>query len=155
MNRQEASLYFRLRVVPCSPVPPNKAMQTDGRFATAADRQGVRCQPTTPMETLPTDLQDRITKHLRDWSVQAEHLVKTDTSVLVFGHRGSQPVVLKVLCTPEMNGDLGRSWPPSRDVLLSESTRTRMGPSFWNSYALAPSSPNQLSPARMTARSTP
>ena len=42
MNRQEASLYFRLRVVPYSPVPPNKAMQTDGRFATAADRQGVR-----------------------------------------------------------------------------------------------------------------
>jgi hypothetical protein len=41
MNRQEASLYFRLRVVPYSPVPPNKAMQTDGRFATAADRQGV------------------------------------------------------------------------------------------------------------------
>jgi hypothetical protein len=29
MNRQEASLYFRLRVVPYSPVPPNKAMQTD------------------------------------------------------------------------------------------------------------------------------
>jgi hypothetical protein len=41
MNRQEASLYFRLRVVPYSPGPPNKAMQTDGRFATAADRQGV------------------------------------------------------------------------------------------------------------------
>jgi hypothetical protein len=29
MNRQEASLYFRLRVVPYSPGPPNKAMQTD------------------------------------------------------------------------------------------------------------------------------
>ena len=41
MNRQEASLYFRLSVVPYSPVPPNEAMQTDGRFATAADRQGV------------------------------------------------------------------------------------------------------------------
>jgi hypothetical protein len=38
MNRQEASLYFRLRVVPYSPVPPNKVMQTDGRFATAADQ---------------------------------------------------------------------------------------------------------------------
>jgi hypothetical protein len=36
-----ASLYFRLRIVPYSPVPPNKAMQTDGRFATAADRHGV------------------------------------------------------------------------------------------------------------------
>ena len=43
MNRQESSLYFRLRVVPYSPLPPNKAMQTDGRFATAADRQGVIC----------------------------------------------------------------------------------------------------------------
>ena len=42
MNRQEASLFFRLGVVPFSPVPPNKAMQTDGRFAAAADRQGVR-----------------------------------------------------------------------------------------------------------------
>src|SRR5687768_5053502 len=42
MNRQEASLFFRLRVVPCSPVPPNKAMQTDRRFAAAADRQDVR-----------------------------------------------------------------------------------------------------------------
>ena len=42
MNRQEARLYFRLRVVPYSPVPPNKAMQTDSRLATAADRQGVR-----------------------------------------------------------------------------------------------------------------
>jgi hypothetical protein len=41
MNRKEASLYFRLRVVPNSQVAPNKAMQTDGRFATAADRQGV------------------------------------------------------------------------------------------------------------------
>lgn len=45
MNRQEAGLYFRLRVVPCSPVPPNKAVQTDGRFAAAADRQGVRKHP--------------------------------------------------------------------------------------------------------------
>ena len=49
MNRQEASLYFRLRVVPYLPVSPNKAMQTDGRFATAADRQGVRrIRSTTP-----------------------------------------------------------------------------------------------------------
>jgi hypothetical protein len=42
MNRQEASLFFRPRVVSCSPVPPNKAMQTGGRFAAAADRQAVR-----------------------------------------------------------------------------------------------------------------
>jgi hypothetical protein len=33
MNRQEASLFVRPRVVPYSPVPPNKAMQPDGRFA--------------------------------------------------------------------------------------------------------------------------
>lgn len=45
MNRQEASLYFRLRVVPSSPVPPNKAMQTDRRFAAAADRQDVMRHP--------------------------------------------------------------------------------------------------------------
>jgi hypothetical protein len=37
VNRQEASLFFRPGVVPCSAVPPNKAMQTDGRFAAAAD----------------------------------------------------------------------------------------------------------------------
>ena len=38
MNRQEASLFFRLRVVPCSPVPPNKPMQRTG-LRPAADRQ--------------------------------------------------------------------------------------------------------------------
>jgi len=27
MYRQAPSLFFRLRVVPCSPVPPNKPMQ--------------------------------------------------------------------------------------------------------------------------------
>jgi hypothetical protein len=30
MNRREASLFFRLTVVPCSPVPPNKPMQRVG-----------------------------------------------------------------------------------------------------------------------------
>ena len=58
MNRQEASLYFRLRVVPCSPVPPNKAMQTDGRFATAADRQGVR--PLTEQPDKPEISSEKI-----------------------------------------------------------------------------------------------
>lgn len=48
MNRQEASLFFRPRVVSCSPVPPNKAMQTDRRFAAAADRQGVRTHRPRP-----------------------------------------------------------------------------------------------------------
>ncbi len=46
MNRQQAGLFFRLGVVPCSPVPPNKAMQTDGRCAAAADRHAVRRQKT-------------------------------------------------------------------------------------------------------------
>jgi hypothetical protein len=57
MNRQEASLYFRLRVVPHSPGPPNEAMQTDGRFATAADRHGVRglvAARAAPRESVPT-----------------------------------------------------------------------------------------------------
>jgi len=39
MNRQEASLFSRLGVVSFAPVPPNKAMQTDGRFAATADRR--------------------------------------------------------------------------------------------------------------------
>jgi hypothetical protein len=41
MNRREASLFFRLRFVPCSPVPPNKPMQRTG-LRPAADRQAVR-----------------------------------------------------------------------------------------------------------------
>ena len=63
MNRQEASIFFRLRVVPFPPVPPNKAMQTDGRFAAAADRQGVRrtlsfvFQPISPRTRRSVELQ--------------------------------------------------------------------------------------------------
>lgn len=41
MNRQEASLFFRPGAAPCSPVPPNKAVQTDRRLAAAPDRQDV------------------------------------------------------------------------------------------------------------------
>jgi hypothetical protein len=61
MNRQGASLFFRPRVVSCSPVPPNKAMQTGGRFAAAADRQGVRLLKVIPSEADDgrTDNQDR------------------------------------------------------------------------------------------------
>lgn len=47
MNRHEASLFIRLRVVPCSPVPPNKAMQTDGAsrlpLNRSVGRPGTRC----------------------------------------------------------------------------------------------------------------
>lgn len=43
------------------------------------------------------DLQERIRKHARDWSVQVEHAAETETSVLLFGHRHHQTVLLKVL----------------------------------------------------------
>jgi hypothetical protein len=42
MNHQEAKPFLPIRSRSVLPVPPNKAMQTDGRFAAAADRQGVR-----------------------------------------------------------------------------------------------------------------
>ena len=51
MNRQEASLFFRLRVVLCSPVPPNKPMQRTG-LRPAADRQDVA--PDSELR-VPTD----------------------------------------------------------------------------------------------------
>jgi len=41
MNHQEAKPFLPTRSRSVLPVPPNKAMQTDGRCATAADRQGV------------------------------------------------------------------------------------------------------------------
>lgn len=50
------------------------------------------------MEVRPVrDLQERIATHTRNWSVQIEHTAETETSVLLFGHRQGQPVVLKVL----------------------------------------------------------
>ena len=54
MNLQEASLLFRLGVLPCSPVAPNKAMQTDGRFAVAADSSRPSCSRALPMNTFQT-----------------------------------------------------------------------------------------------------
>ena len=39
MNRHETSRFFRLEVVLVAPVPPKKAIQTDGRFAATADRR--------------------------------------------------------------------------------------------------------------------
>ena len=59
------------------------------------------------METLAgQDLPERIRRHARDWSVQVEHGAETETSVLLFGHRHGQPVVLKVL---RRRGDEWRS----------------------------------------------
>jgi len=55
---------------------------------------------------LAQDLQDRIERHVRDWSVDVEHTTGTETSVLLFGHRHDQPVVLKVL---RKQGDEWRS----------------------------------------------
>jgi len=53
------------------------------------------------MDAVPEHgLQERIRKHVRDWSVEIEHSEETGTSVLLFGHRNSRPVVLKVLRHP-------------------------------------------------------
>jgi len=43
------------------------------------------------------ELQNRIEDRIRDWSVVVEHASETEGSVIAFGRRGSQPVVLKVL----------------------------------------------------------
>lgn len=48
----------------------------------------------------PPDLHHRIERHLRDWFVQVEYSAETSSSVLVFGQRVGQPVVLKVLRIP-------------------------------------------------------
>jgi len=53
------------------------------------------------MEANPAhDLPHRIEKHVRSWSVQVEHTAETETSILLFGQRRGQPVVLKVLRQP-------------------------------------------------------
>ena len=54
------------------------------------------------------NLQHRIETHLRNWSVDVEHITETETSILLFGHRRAQPVVVKVVRTP---GDEWRSGP--------------------------------------------
>ncbi len=46
------------------------------------------------------DLQQRITRHLRNWSVEVEYTSETETSVLLFGRRAETPVVLKVVREP-------------------------------------------------------
>jgi len=46
------------------------------------------------------ELRDRIQLHAREWGVVYEASFETESSVIVFGTRGSQPVVLKVIKRP-------------------------------------------------------
>jgi streptomycin 6-kinase len=45
-------------------------------------------------------LVDRVRERIRDWSVVAEDTLETQSSFIVFGRRGNQPVVLKVMRQP-------------------------------------------------------
>jgi streptomycin 6-kinase len=45
-------------------------------------------------------LRERVEERIRQWSVVAQHIVETQNSCLVFGRRGNQPVVLKVIRQP-------------------------------------------------------
>jgi hypothetical protein len=47
--------------------------------------------------TAETDLRSRVERHVRDWSVKIERTVETASSILIFGSRDTQPVVLKVI----------------------------------------------------------
>ncbi|MGH7561037.1 MAG: aminoglycoside phosphotransferase family protein [Gemmatimonadales bacterium] len=48
----------------------------------------------------PGELEARLDRQLRAWSVEVEHVIETRTSSIVFGRRGSLPVVLKVAVKP-------------------------------------------------------
>lgn len=43
------------------------------------------------------ELQKRVEDRIREWRVVVEHTLKTEGAVIVFGRRGTQPVLLKVL----------------------------------------------------------
>lgn len=45
-------------------------------------------------------LLERVGERVRDWSVAVEHTLETQSSFIVFGRRGDQPVVLKVVRQP-------------------------------------------------------
>lgn len=49
---------------------------------------------------IASQLRTRLSEHARVWCVAVEHTVETESSVIAFGKRGSQPVVLKVLKQP-------------------------------------------------------
>ena len=44
-----------------------------------------------------TDLRRRIDELIRKWSLLIEETIETESSVLAFGVRGDQPIVLKVI----------------------------------------------------------
>ena len=43
---------------------------------------------------------ERVEERIRDWGVVAREKLKTQSSIIVFGNRGNQPVVLKVIRQP-------------------------------------------------------
>src|SRR5215218_4331187 len=49
---------------------------------------------------------ERVDEHVRGWGVVVERTLETETSVVAFGTRGGEPVVLKVVRQP---GDEWRS----------------------------------------------
>src|SRR4051794_8733700 len=51
-------------------------------------------------------LAERVEAHVRDWGVVVERVLETETSVVAFGTRGGEPVVLKVV---RREGDEWRS----------------------------------------------
>jgi streptomycin 6-kinase len=51
----------------------------------------------TPRSPIPLELRTRIDQLVRTWKVTVEQQIETDSSVLVSGTRGGQPVVLKVV----------------------------------------------------------
>src|SRR5215211_6273576 len=47
-----------------------------------------------------TQLRERIEERIRDWNVVVEDTLATPSSLVAFGNRGNQPVVLKVIRQP-------------------------------------------------------
>ena len=47
--------------------------------------------------TTSTELRRRVEDRIDDWRIVVEHLVETESSILAFGQRDNQSVVLKVI----------------------------------------------------------
>jgi streptomycin 6-kinase len=45
-------------------------------------------------------IQERIEERIRDWSIEVDEIFETSSSLIAYGNRGGQPVVLKVIRTP-------------------------------------------------------
>lgn len=57
---------------------------------------------------LDTQLKQRVKEQIRAWSVIVEDTLETQSSLIVFGKRGAQPVVLKVMRQPGDEWQCGR-----------------------------------------------